>query len=43
MRLMILIKATKDTKAGVLAGQEATYEMGKYNEELEKIGVMLAV
>lgn len=41
MRLMILIKPTKDTEARVLADKKLLTEMGKYNEELEKIGVML--
>ena len=42
MRFMILIKATKDTEAGVLPSQELLADMGKYNEELVKAGVMLA-
>ena len=42
MRFMILIKATKDTEAGVLPCQELFTEMGKFNEELVKAGVMLA-
>jgi hypothetical protein len=39
---MILIKATKDTEAGKLPSQELFTEMGKFNEELVKAGVMLA-
>jgi len=39
---MILIKATKDTEAGVLPDQKLLAEMGKFNEELVKAGVMLA-
>jgi hypothetical protein len=42
MRFMILIKATKDTEAGVLPSQELLAEMGKFNEELVKAGMMLA-
>jgi hypothetical protein len=42
MRFMILIKANKDTEAGVLPSQELLTEMGKFNEELVKAGVMLA-
>ena len=42
MRFMILIKATKDSEAGVLPSQELLTEMGKFNEELVKAGVMLA-
>jgi hypothetical protein len=39
---MILIKATKDTEAGVLPDEKLLAEMGKFNEELVKAGVMLA-
>src|ERR1043166_3456662 len=42
MRFMILIKANKDTEAGVLPSEELLTEMGKVNEELVKAGVMLA-
>jgi len=42
MRFMILVKASKDTEAGVLPTREQLEEMGKYNEELVKAGVMLA-
>src|SRR5687767_9267656 len=42
MRFMILIKANKDTEAGVMPSQELLAAMGKYNEELVKAGVMLA-
>jgi len=42
MRFMILIKANKDTEAGVLPDEKLLTEMGKYNEELVKAGVMLA-
>jgi len=42
MRFMILVKANTDSEAGVLPSQELLTEMGKYNEELVKAGVMLA-
>jgi hypothetical protein len=42
MRFMILVKANKDTEAGVLPSTELLTEMGKYNEELVKAGVLLA-
>ena len=41
MRFMILIKANKDTEAGVMPSQELLAAMGKYNEELVKAGIML--
>jgi hypothetical protein len=39
---MVIIKATKETEAGVLPSQQLITEMGKFNEELVKAGVMLA-
>ena len=42
MRVMVIVKADKDTEAGVLPSEELLAEMGKYNEELVKAGVMLA-
>ncbi|MCI0662935.1 MAG: YciI family protein [Acidobacteria bacterium] len=42
MRFMIIVKANKDTEAGVLPSEELLTEMGKYNEELVKAGIMLA-
>lgn len=42
MRFMILVKASKDSEAGVLPGAELLAEMGKFNQELVKAGVMLA-
>src|SRR4030088_125534 len=42
MRFMIMVKATKDSEAGVLPDEKLLTEMGKYNEELVKAGVMLA-
>jgi hypothetical protein len=42
MRVMVLVKATKDSEAGVLPTQALLAAMGKFNEELVKAGVMLA-
>ena len=42
MRFMIIIKASKDSEAGVMPSAELLTEMGKFNEELIKAGVMLA-
>jgi len=42
MRFMILVKASKDSEAGVLPSEQLLTEMGKYNEELVKAGIMLA-
>ncbi len=42
MRVMVLIKATKDSEAGRMPSQQLFEEMGAYNEELVKAGVMLA-
>ena len=42
MRFMILVKASTDSEAGVLPDEKLLTEMGKYNEELVKAGVMLA-
>src|SRR5262245_42520068 len=42
MRFMVLVKATKSSEAGVLPDEKLLAEMGKYNEELTKAGVMLA-
>ncbi len=42
MRFMVLIKADEDTEAGVMPSEQLLAEMGKYNEELVKAGVMLA-
>ena len=42
MRCMVIVKATKDSEAGVLPSQQLLTEMGKFNEELVKAGVMLA-
>jgi len=42
MRFMVMIKADKNTEAGVLPDEKILTEMGKFNEELVKAGVMLA-
>jgi len=42
MRFMILVKANKDSEAGVLPNERALSAMGKFNEELAKAGVLLA-
>src|SRR6202140_3233979 len=42
MRFMVIVKADKDSEAGVLPSREILTAMGKYNEELVKAGVMLA-
>ena len=42
MRFMLMVKADKDTEAGVLPSQELLAAMGQYNEELVKAGVLLA-
>lgn len=41
MRFMVLVKASKDSEAGVLPSEEMLAEMGHYNEELVKAGVLL--
>jgi hypothetical protein len=43
MRFMVLVKANKDSEAGVLPDEKILAEMGKFNEELAKAGVMLAM
>ena len=42
MRFMVIVKANKDSEAGVLPTERELTEMGRYNEELVKAGVMLA-
>ncbi|CAN5891601.1 YciI family protein [soil metagenome] len=42
MRFMILVKANESTEAGVLPSEQLLAEMGKYNDELVKAGVLLA-
>jgi hypothetical protein len=41
MRVMVMVKATKDSEAGVMPSAELLAAMGKYNEELVKAGIML--
>src|SRR5689334_2956133 len=42
MRCMVIIKATKESEAGAMPSTELLAEMGKFNEELVKAGIMLA-
>src|SRR5215468_11855965 len=42
MRFMVMVRADKNTEAGVLPSEKLLAEMGKYNEELAKAGVLLA-
>lgn len=42
MRVMVIVKANKESEAGALPSAEILTKMGKYNEELVKAGVMLA-
>jgi hypothetical protein len=42
MKVMVIVKATKDSEAGALPSKELLTAMGKYNEELVKAGIMLA-
>ncbi len=42
MRVMVIVKATKDSEAGMMPTTEMFEAMGKYNEELVKAGIMLA-
>src|SRR3989442_8925398 len=42
MRFMVIVKANKDSEAGALPDKKILTEMGKFNEELAKAGVMLA-
>ncbi|HEX4649118.1 MAG TPA: YciI family protein [Steroidobacteraceae bacterium] len=42
MRVMVIVKANKDSEAGVLPGGELLAEMGRFNEELVRAGVLLA-
>src|SRR5262245_41098804 len=41
MRVMVIVKANKDSEAGVMPSKQLLEEMGKFNEELIKAGVML--
>jgi hypothetical protein len=42
MRVMVIVKASKESEAGVLPDTELLTQMGKYNEQLVKAGIMLA-
>lgn len=42
MRVMVIVKATKNSEAGALPSEQMLTEMGKYNEQLVKAGIMLA-
>jgi len=42
MRVMVIVKASEESEAGIMPGTELLTDMGKYNEELVKAGVMLA-
>ena len=41
MRFMVLVKATKDSEAGKMPSEERLAEMGKFNEQMVRAGVML--
>ena len=43
MRVMVIVKASKESEAGVMPGKELLTEMGKFNEQLVKAGIMLAM
>ena len=42
MRVMVIVKATKNSEKGMLPSEKLLADMGKYNEELVKAGIMLA-
>ena len=42
MRFVVLVKATKDSEAGIMPSEKLLADMGKFNEELVKAGIMLA-
>ena len=42
MRVMVMVKATKNSEAGIMPGQQLLDDMGKFNEELVKAGIMQA-
>ncbi|HEY6560159.1 MAG TPA: YciI family protein [Polyangiaceae bacterium] len=42
MRVMVIVKATRNSEAGVMPSEKLLSEMGKYNEELVKAGILLA-
>jgi hypothetical protein len=41
MRFMVIVKASKDSEAGVMPSEQLLAEMGKFNEELAKAGILL--
>ena len=42
MKVMVLVKATEDSEAGVMPSEQLLTEMGQYNEALVKAAIMLA-
>lgn len=42
MKVMVIVKATQDSEAGAMPSEQLLTDMGKYNEELVKAGIMLA-
>ena len=42
MKVMVIVKASKDSEAGVMPSEQLLTDMGKFNEELVKAGIMLA-
>ncbi|MBL8821916.1 MAG: YciI family protein [Planctomycetia bacterium] len=42
MRVMVIVKATPESEAGIMPGEQLLTDMGKFNEELVKAGIMLA-
>jgi hypothetical protein len=42
MKVIVMVKATKDSEAGVMPSEQLLTDMGNYNEELVKAGIMLA-
>ena len=42
MKVMVMVKATKESEAGVMPTEQLLSEMGKFNEELIKAGIMLS-
>lgn len=42
MRVMVMIKANEDSEAGIMPGEQLLTDMGRYNEELVKAGILLA-
>lgn len=42
MRVMVMVRATRDSEAGILPGRQLLADMGRFNEELLKAGILLA-